>query len=1019
MQVKKLKIMAVAIVLLATANAPAMPADPAGPAVRLEEARLLPHDQGAAAVGVILEELLAGADVRAATMFEAEALFLAGRFDEAAATYAAAARDLAGTDFADDAAFGRIRALEAAGQDAEARSLWQAWHADHPDSPLSMDANLAAAWNAVRSSEAARADVMVESTVADETWADDDPRVVLLRAATAYTAGQAETALDHLADVRQAGPLTAVALTLEGLCRQSLGQEFAAAVAYQELIDEHPESPLQGYAHMAKGDIFGTTDSYLAADTEFTRAARRTTRPDHRAEAEYMAAACRFLGGREQQGLEAMHAVVTGNTGTDLAARALFSLGEMRWLQGEYERAIVRFNEVLSGYFAHELAGSALYRTGRCLDALGRTTEANGTYQAVAEGHPYAPEAPAAVYLAGVGLFEQGRFMEAATYFQLIMDRYAGTGTVYVFESAAQQELVEAGLCMLGYSYNQAEEFGLMAGAPHLALQKMPASESVWRAYALLLDADALAAVDRFVEAQVTLATLKTEFPDHAVGIRANRLLAWTYARQDRQDLAIETEEALLARHSAQDDRKNLGGALLTIANSHFNAKRYDEAATRYEEYAQTYGDQGHRLEALYQAGLCYVRLGRAGDAVDTWSVVTAESPAGDEARKAWLRAGDILFQAGHYDAAREQFAALMTHFPDPAAQVAATLRLGRCDYNEGQSEAALARFRTVQAQWPSSREAVEATEGIANILYGQGMAGDREALHQLVTAHADNPLAPEAGFELAMDVYRSGDYTAAAEAFEALCARYPRYSATDRNFFHAAESREKAGETDRARAGWSDFQRHFPASELAPAALFHLAAMRFNDGSYHVAVEDFNRVLAMPAEDEVHAAALYNLALSHRILGNRESARTALEDYRRHVSADSTRNVAVVRTLGEIHQEAGRLDAAVTCYREAIDLGADAHETVELNYLAGQCLKDSGDLQGALGAYAASIASPDKTNGFRLSALAHAADLHEQDGDFDGALAAYRDLIEHATDPALVSAAKDRVEQLETALGQ
>jgi len=173
-----------------------------------------------------------------------------------------------------------------------------------------------------------------------------------------------------------------------------------------------------------------------------------------------------------------------------------------------------------------------------------------------------------------------------------------------------------------------------------------------------------------------------------------------------------------------------------------------------------------------------------------------------------------------------------------------------------------------------------------------------------------------------------------------------------------------------------------------------------------------------MAAEDEVHAAALYNLAMSHRILGNRESALTALEDYRRRESADVERNVAVARTQGEICQEMGRLGSATKYYREAIEQGADMEQTVELNYLAGLCLKEIGDIDGALMAYAESIASPDKTNSFRLSALAHTADLHEQGGNFDGALTAYRDLIKHATDPTLVAAAQNRVEQLETALG-
>ena len=174
-----------------------------------------------------------------------------------------------------------------------------------------------------------------------------------------------------------------------------------------------------------------------------------------------------------------------------------------------------------------------------------------------------------------------------------------------------------------------------------------------------------------------------------------------------------------------------------------------------------------------------------------------------------------------------------------------------------------------------------------------------------------------------------------------------------------------------------------------------------------------------MAAKDEIHAAALYNLALCQRILGNQDLALAALQQYRNRQTGADDRLVAVARNLGEIHQAMGHLREAARQYQQAVDLGADPDEAVELNYLAGVCLKEAGDFQGALGAYAQSIASQDKTNTFRLSALAQTADLQERDGNFNGALAAYHDLIEHATDPALVGAATDRVTQLEAALGQ
>lgn len=1000
MQLKMIRIalpaaLVLAVVSLAQAGGP--PADPQGPALQMEQA----HD-----------------------------LFASGQYDQASAAFQLAADLLQESVFADDAQFGGIRALEASGRDQEARRQWQQWLNRYPDSPLAVEAELALAWNLIRNGQAAEAAQSMTSLAARASWLAEDPRLQVVQAVAAYGNGDFDQALACLARARLAADVTPVGLMLEGLSRQRLGQDFAAAVAYQELIDEHGDNPLAGYALMAKGRIFSGRENYRAAAQHFAAWAAATTRPDQRAEARYLHAACLFLGGDQQQGLATMQdvaadyataGVAAGDLiSDDLAPRALFSLGEMRWLQGEYELAIGCFNQVLSGYFAHELAGSALYRTGRCLDALGRTVEANSTYQAVAEGHPYAPEAPAAVYLAGVGLFEQNRPLEAAPYFQLVLDRYSGdTGSAFVFASPAHQELVEASLCLLEYSYHQAGEAGQMAGAPHLALQKMPPSGSRWRAYTLLLDADALAAVDRFPEAQAALAVLQDEYPDDAVGIRANRLLAWTYARQGRQDLAIATEQAMLARFTAQDDQQNLGSAQLTIAHSHFNAKRYDEAAASYRQYVQRFPGQGHKLEALYQEGLCYVRLGRAGDAVDRWSLITGEAPQSPEARKAWLRSGDILFQAGHFDEARQQFNALMENFPDQAAQAAATLRLGRCDFNEGNGRAALAQFRRIETTYPESAEAAEAVEGITQILYALGRDGDSSALQELAGNYPASDLAPEAGFELALQVYTAGDFALAAGMFDDLCGKYPRYSAADRNFYYAADAWEKAGEIDRARSGWAGFLDYFPHSELAPAGLFHLAAIRFTDGQYNVAVQDFRRVLGMPAEDEIHAAALYNLALGQRILGDPEAALSALEQYRASRFEADGREVAVARTMAELNRELGRPRQAAELFQEAVALGALPEETVELNYLAGACLREAGDFAAALGAYARSIDSADKSNSFRLSALAQTADLHEQKGDFKGALAAYRDLIINATDPALAGAAQDRVNQLEAALGR
>ena len=247
--------------------------------------------------------------------------------------------------------------------------------------------------------------------------------------------------------------------------------------------------------------------------------------------------------------------------------------------------------------------------------------------------------------------------------------------------------------------------------------------------------------------------------------------------------------------------------------------------------------------------------------------------------------------------------------------------------------------FRQVTASWPPAREAAEATEGITNLLYHPGHARANPArCEELVTGISRTvPWHPRPDSSWPCRFTRPATIRDRGRAFDDLCGKYPRYSAADRNFFYAAESWEKAGAVEQARTGWTSFLKYFPHSELAPAALFRLASIRFNEGQYHLAVQDFNKVLAMAAEDEIHAAALYNLAMSHRILGNQDAALAALQQYRRRRNprrrapewpwpapwVRSTRKWAICARPPRQ-------------YRQAVDLGADPAEAVELNYLAG-----------------------------------------------------------------------------------
>jgi TolA-binding protein len=682
-----------------------------------------------------------------------------------------------------------------------------------------------------------------------------------------------------------------------------------------------------------------------------------------------------------------------------------------------YEEAIVEFNRVLTDYFEHELAASAQYRVGRCLDALDRSLEATSAYQLVVSGYPMSPQAPAAAYLAGAGLLEQGRPLDAAPYFQLVLDRYADQkdGEVLVFDSAERQELVEASLCLLELSYHRSGDLGQLSGVPHLMLTKMPSSRSEWRAYALLIDADAMAAQGRHDEAQATLQTLITDFPGHDIGLPANRLLAWSFAQQGDDERAIQIEERMLARYGSVANSEDLSSAYINKAHILFNNKKYAEAAAAYDEFYQRYPGHPDLQLALYQSGMCYSRLQQSGDAVDRWETAVEIDPASKVAERVWVRAGDLYFQAEYYEDAKRCYQGMLDNFSNGRGTALGMLRLAQCEFNAGNNSEALQMYSQVVARFPGTGIAREAEKGMEIALYRLGQSDDGgQVLAELVEQYPNSAFAADAQFEVAMRHYDAKEFEAAATEFRRVVTQFPSYSAADRAHFLMAESFNEAGNTREAKNGYEQFLMFFPESEFETTVRFKLGAMRFAEGDYMQAAVEFSTVVESEATEEILKASLFNLALCHKMIGSSEEAIAAFNRFQQKYPTDKQASEAAYM-IGDLHETAGDYTSAQAEFERALAAKPAQELKMELYYRIGICREELGDIDTAISYYEKASKSKIKTDLFRLSALVRCAALYEQKGDFKKAIVAYRDLVKNVEDSELAAAAQERVMQLES----
>ena len=965
-------------------------------------------------VASVLKGDLSQEEQAAASALSAQIRYELKDYRGAADEYRRAAGGMGKGPFVDDAEFASIRAMEEEGQDREAAGEWVAWEKRHPQSALRGEAHLAQAWNALRRGQTEIATRQLAALIQTNPWYERDSRVGLAKATLLYTQGKPIEALAAVG-LRTPGP---AATYLRGLCYRGQGSVLQSAASFQEVAERYPDSPLRDPAMLAKADAFLLGRDYRSASEEFARVVKKAHDPRVIGEAEVRGAGSLFLAGAADSSLALLRGIVERYPDTDVAARAQFLVGEVLLGRGQYAEAIIEMNRVLRQYFQHSVAASAQYRVGRCLDALGRKGDATGTYQAVVSGYPLEPEAPAAAYLAGVGLLSQGKARAAAPYFQIVLDRYEAQmdkPNLDMFKTPERLELVDAALCLLLYSYHQVGDLGQLAGAPHVLLEKMPPSRSPWRAYALLIDADASAAQARYPESQATLQRLTHDFPDNPIGASATKLLAWTYARQGRDSLAIATEERLVARYGGSAKPDIVSAAYLDIAHDRFNQKNYRAAALGYETFLKRFPTHPRRLLAHYQAGLAYVRLNRAGDAVDHWEAIVKDSASAPIAERAWARAGDLYFQAQRYDEAKRCYRGLLENFAQTDAAGLAMLRMGQCEYNAGYDGAALQRYSEVIARFPDTPYAKEAQRGSELSLYRMGQTAKGTAeLTKLVEQYPTGSFAGDALFQIAKSDYQARRYKEAADGFRRVVSQFPGYSAADQAQYLLADSYARAGSLEESRMAYEQFLAFFPTSELRPTAEFQLGLQQFQAKDYMRAAVAFTQVLGESASVDVRSASRYNLALCQRQLGQTDEAKAALLRYREDHPNDA-RAADVAYQIGDLEEAVGNQATSLDEFQRALASRPSPTLEVELNYRVGRALEQQENVDAALKAYNRAGASTDRKNAFRLSAVARCAAIYEAKKDYARAMTAYRDIAQNSKDNELAADAAGRASQLES----
>ncbi|HYE95405.1 MAG TPA: tetratricopeptide repeat protein [Rubricoccaceae bacterium] len=714
-----------------------------------------------------------GADpARAEAIYEeARALYDAGLYAPAARAFADFREAYPTHPRAGDALFYEAQAALAAGDDAGAAERFLRFREAYPAHPLATRARLSLAEHYYAQGAYDEAATALEEVLRDELPPDDEAGARYLLGQTRLRLADYDAALasfERAASI-EASPVAPRALYAVGALQLGMGEDAAAADAFERLGARYPDAPENTAVGLGLADAYARLGRYEEVVTETERRMETLTGPE-RDRAAFLRGDALLRLGRADEARRALTAVPDTS---GLSRPATFARARLAFDAGDYEDAAALFAAVRTAETASgddtddDLAHEATYYEGLALKRMGTLGEAERRLAAATLRRPDGRYADAALLELGLLRFERRLHEQAAQSFEALLRDYPDSPHAGEAARMAGESYAALGDTRRAReAYRRAERLG--AGSPELRTEV-----EFQDAYALFREGDYAEATDRllavaeddprgpragealfwagesafqardYARAERILSTFLASHPDHRQADAARYVLGWThFKRRDYASAARAFERFLSAYTPGTESVPYYADAHLRLADSYYALGRFDEAEAVYARAREAAPAEQGADYALFQSGQAAAAAGRPDDALAAWDRLLAEFPSSSLRAEATYAKGDLHLQRGAYAEAIPLFEEVMTRYPRSPLAAKAALAIADAHYNAEDYDEAEERYRVVLTDYTDSPFVANALEGLEFTLQAQGRGAEFEEVARDFEQRVDDPAA-------------------------------------------------------------------------------------------------------------------------------------------------------------------------------------------------------------------------------------------------------------------------------------
>lgn len=837
-------------------------------------------------------------------------------------------------ELADDAAAGCAEALYLAGKFDESVARAGVLTSRWPDSPLRERTEFFWGLALMGAGQPAAAADRFAEFLKRYPGGALSPRATLLLAQCCHTAGDLERAEGHYRRAVETAQGESEAEALYGLAivLQQRGNAKEAGRLLDRLLKDHADHPLASSAQLQRGRVWFDQGGYDEALEAF-----KAIRKDDEAlrdDAAYWMAKCRLRAGDFDDAAKRLRTAIEKHPDSELLAEMMYDRAVALVRGDKPDPAVEALSEFRARFTDHALAADALHLlalTEHQRRQFDRSLEHCRTFVAQYGGHPLAP---AVSFLAAENQFLAGSLEAAATAYQKFLadhgsDEQASRarfrlGTV--LHQLGRLDEAQAALAELGDGLPDDFRAGLLTlGDIHFQRGEWKAAEERLAAY---LSTGAPGSLSRDVpaadDALVKLGLARQRQGSFAAAIDAFDLLVKHFDRSphrlqavfergqclaalNRQDEAVAAFEKVLAEGR---DSRFAPHALNHLAAIDLERRRFDEAARRFAQVERSADDQSVKAEALFQQGQAATAGGDFKTAEKAFRQYLDHHAGGPRAGQACAQLGIALARQDQADRALEVFDRFSRQFGQnapPELTAAVLYEKAWCLRSLGRTDDAA---KTYHAMLEGRPEAASNPHALVELAEIESAAGRYPAAIALLERLRE--MAKHDDKSVSADVRAAGLYRLGLCSFE-------------------------AGEHEKAAALLGEFVEAFPESKLTASASYFCGESLYKLGRYESASTHFTRIAEGFADDPACGPSLLRLGECLAALQRWPRSERVLADYLERFRG-SEHGFQAQFGVGWARENQGRFDEAVAAYREVID-HHQGPTAARAQFQIGECL--------------------------------------------------------------------------------